>query len=359
VIYFHPPASQREPLQLDVEVAFRGGWLSEFYPAADPTAPGLEQMQLSGDTVGRLKWQDLLVGTKGTGPETDAPVWLEPRDVSAAPVTTRDGESEKYLFYRGIGEFDAPLRVVTDEATGTLSIHDQFGESLAGHSAVVPQLWLVEVRGNGALAFRTLDAITVGTGSHAALAQVSARFADHEFSTANFDSLRASMHTALVADGLYADEADAMLDTWRHAYFASPGLRLFFLVPQEWTDHRLPLTISQPAAVDRVMMARIEIVSPRQRELVRQIAQAPEVDAGWVWTIPESESRTRFFAGRPDFGKLDVAMPANYQAYLALGRFRNAILLAEERRSPTESLAKFIETYGLRGGIMPTPQSNE
>jgi hypothetical protein len=359
VIYFHPPASQTRPIELDVNVAFRGGWLSEFYPRADATSPGLENYQLNSQTVGTLSWKNLQVGTADKGPQTDEPVWLEPRDVQAATVTTPDGESERYLFYRGVGNFEAPLRVVTDELTNTLSIHGRF-DSLAGKvsSVRIPQLWLVEVRQDGSLAYRTLDGVSAHPGSDELLTKVSGTFTADDFCSSNFDALRTEMHAALVDDGLYGDEADAMLDTWRHAYFKSPGLRLFFLVPQVWTDHQMPLTISQPAKVDRVMMARIEIVSKRQRELVRRIADAdPEsIDTAWVDTIPAGDSRARFLAGRAEFGDLGVEIPADYQAYLDLGRFRNAILHDAHRREPTEGLKEFINIYGMNypvGQVVP------
>jgi hypothetical protein len=39
--------------------------------------------------------------------------------------------------------------------------------------------------------------------------------------------------------------------------------------------------------------------------------------------------------------------------YLALGRFRNALVLAEMRERPTENLGKFINTYQLRPFAVP------
>src|SRR6185503_9959314 len=40
VIYFHPPAAQTFS-NVNVRVKFRGGWLTEYYPFAEPFAPGL------------------------------------------------------------------------------------------------------------------------------------------------------------------------------------------------------------------------------------------------------------------------------------------------------------------------------
>ena len=79
------------------------------------------------------------------------------------------------------------------------------------------------------------------------------------------------------------DEAAALLDTWKLSYFESSGLRLFFLVPRQWTDDVLPLEISTPAKVVRVMIGRIELVSPAQRDLLDQIARTPRSDRGQWW----------------------------------------------------------------------------
>src|SRR5262245_8098868 len=35
VVYFHPGSGMPRPLRVNVEVAFRGGWLSEYYPTAE------------------------------------------------------------------------------------------------------------------------------------------------------------------------------------------------------------------------------------------------------------------------------------------------------------------------------------
>ena len=83
VIYFYPPAGRREPLQVDVSVRFRGGWLTEFYPQAHADTPGLTKGRfefgaLTPQTTSSLAWNDLAVGTDGTGPETDESVWLAP-----------------------------------------------------------------------------------------------------------------------------------------------------------------------------------------------------------------------------------------------------------------------------------------
>jgi hypothetical protein len=155
------------------------------------------------------------------------------------------------------------------------------------------------------------------------------------------------MHAALVADGLFADEATAMLETWRRAYFHSPGLRVFYVVPRAWTDHTLPLELSAPAQIERVMVGRIELISPEQREGLAKLASGPKTNANWLQQVYVSPNANRFFEGRADFGDLGVKIPPDYQTYLDLGRFRNALVIDAEHKQPTETLRTFIDTYGL------------
>src|SRR5207244_555293 len=63
VIYFHPPRDARLPLAVDVDVRFRGGWLTQFYPDAKVSADGLrvevgafQVDRLSESMIGSLSW---------------------------------------------------------------------------------------------------------------------------------------------------------------------------------------------------------------------------------------------------------------------------------------------------------------
>lgn len=364
VIYFYPPHGQLEPLPIDVSVRFRGGWLTEFYPQAKADAPRLEDGMfdfgdLTPKTVSSLTWDRLQVGTNAAGPQTDEHVWLAPRRVKAANLSTVDGESERYLFYRGVGQIRAPLRATLDRQAGQIALHANFDEVLTNQqSAEIPALWLVDVRQDGQCAFRTLDGLDVNNDPAAALARTDYQFADSDYRPANRNQLEAEMHVALVADGLYPDEATALLTTWQRSYFASPGLRLFYLVPQVWTDHYLPLTLSRDAVpyetrVERVMIGRLELVSDRQQALLNRLAQVAPSDGTWLEKVPESPAREKFLAGRTDFGDLGVPIPPDYQMYLALGRFRNALVAHEERVRPTATLTQFIDTYELHPFRIP------
>ena len=255
VIYFHPPQGQTEPFKLDVDVALHGGWLTEYYPDAKPEAPGLKEGEfdfgpITRETTGRLNWHDLTIGTSESGPKTESHVWLAPRNVEAASVKAVGGEAEKYLFYRGVGHFSAPLSISTDLAHDRLQIRGRFADVLNPQETALGlgRVWLVHVRKDGRSAFRSLGPVTVTADQSKTVAELPASFADKEFSLGSLESLCDELQAALVKEGLYADEATALVETWKGAYFKSAGLRAFFLVPRVWTDHYLSLSVSKPAA---------------------------------------------------------------------------------------------------------------
>ncbi len=365
VVYFHPPKDMKLPLKLDVDVAMHGGWLTQFYPDAVPEAPGLKQDRfefgpITNDTVGRLGWHNLTVGTSQSGPETDANVWLAPRSVDAASVQAASGgEAEKYLFYRGVGNFSAPLSISTDQAHNRLQLHSHFEDVLSGNqTAKIGRLWLVHVRKDGTSAFRSIGPVTAVADHEKVIGEIPASFSEKDFSLGNLASLCDELHAALVKDGLYKDEATALVETWRQAYFKSAGLRVFFLVPRVWTDHRLSFHVSVPAKIERVMVGRIELVSPEQKELLDKLSTMPISSPEWVSEVRQSPNAIKFFSGHSDFGDLGVKIPDDYQVYLDLGRFRNALVLERARRQPSDSLAKFINNYDLQSFDVENARAN-
>jgi len=377
VIYFHPAGpSARSRTRLDVEVEFRGGWLTQFYPQATAHTSGdaaganqdntFDFGNITPKTIGSLAWSGLQVGGGVSGPDTDSPVWLAPRRVACASVTAANGEAERYLFYRGVGKLKSPLLVTRDAENSRLQVRGRFaelGDDFKPEKLLKPNvgpLWLVDVRAGGACAFTSLDSVDASQGDQKVLANLPAWFDEADYSMENLAALRKSFSSALVRDGLNADEAEALLNTWEASYFKRPGLRLFFLVPRQWTDYVLPLRISGVPAADisRVMVGRIEIVTPHQRQLLKQISEAPSSNADWL-----NAAMVKANAGREDFyreqwyqqvlegtkllSSMNLEMPEDYRAYLALGRFRNALILDEAARNASGYLNQFIENYGL------------
>jgi len=402
VVYVHLPAGQTAAT-FDLSATFHGGFLSQFYPLAEPSVDGralrwqdvitthlvegkevsntIRELQmlgpgqngvttwqrwqapvLSAKTTSTLTWRGIRAGGALAAPKTDSPIWLAPRAVTAANLAV-GSEHERYLFYRGLAHLDAPL-VARRSADGrSLRVTPRVGDL---NPSTVPQLWLADLRSDGTAAFHTADAAVYHLPStdETAFSDIAATFAANEYSAERLKLLRQELHTALVADGLFADEAMALLATWEASYFKTPGQRLFFLVPREWTDRVLPLTTSIPTVVTRSMMGRIEVVSPAQRQALTTIATGPVSTTAWYDRFITEHIRYQDeksdFIERPGgaeihrrlqmgesgvFASLKVALPPDYQAYLSLGRFRDALLWDEQRRTPDAELAKFLRTY--------------
>src|SRR5262249_875931 len=99
---------------------------------------------------------------------------------------------------------------------------------------------------------------------------------------ADAESLATALRNALVGQGLYEKEAAAMVKTWESAWFQERGMRVLYLLPRAWTDRALPLAIAPaPKAIERVMVARAEIITPASetallQKIERYIAAMPK-----------------------------------------------------------------------------------
>jgi hypothetical protein len=263
VLYFHLPEKLKQ-LTVDVDVRFKGGWLTQYYPDAKSVSPGLapnaRDSKLSPDTLGTLTWKGLKVGGSRSGPNCNDAVWNAPRQVSCQSVETPKGESEKFLFYRGVGNLSTPLKVVRNK--NSVQLKDQ--------NSQLRQAWLVNI-GPGGCDFQELPD----------LRKKSSSTIPANLKPENLPRLKEKMRLALIADGLNADEAAAMLAAWNESYFQNPGLRVFYLLPQKWTDQVLPLKItsSDPKIqfkTVRTMLGRVEMISPEHEVLFKKLTSGDQ-----------------------------------------------------------------------------------
>jgi hypothetical protein len=328
VVYFYPQPSFPAQQTFLVGATFVGGWLTEFYPFADAEKPGFPNA-LDGRNRGTLLWQQLRLGTNEERlPATREHVWVAPRAVRSAVVTEgRRQESEKYLFYRGVGHLDAPLAV--HQRNGSVEVSRRGSELKS-----LPPLWLVRVQPDGRVQYQRAD-----TG-----ATSSVLIPDPDERAGNLDRLRLELRAALIGEGLFPDEAMAMLETWQLSYFESEGIRLMFILPRTWTDAHLPLSVSVDADITRVMLGRIELVSPYQRAKLHRLLSLPDDAFNLTPLYAESPIALREMSvgtsAHADLYRIaGREVPEALQLYDLLGRFRDA-LLAHERASTNDAAAK-------------------
>ncbi len=317
VIYFYPSAPAKAPGSLNISATFLGGWLTQFYPNAETKVHDTTGLQnLSSRSSSSLTWRNIELGANFPLPETKDTVWLAPREVAATSVRVRTyqgklTQSEKYLFYRGVAHLDSPLRVTKIDQQGRIALHAQPDELKNGISdSSFAKAWVVDIQPSGKIAYREAQ---VGQES-------SQHFEPDQYSTENFAVLKSSMQEALVAQGLFVDEARAMLNAWELSYFKNPGLRVFYIVPRTWTERVLPLTIDQRSLLTRVMIGRVELISDRQRDALNNFFEA-------VTQSPKSFKTNGYFE--------------------SLGRFGEAIVRHDSRGKNSKKVEEFFRFKGL------------
>ena len=291
VIYFY---ADRERA-VNVEVGFKGGSISQWYPKrsdgeamdimpqdrATPVVP----VDFGTGFTGRIVWKATVLAPgsveKITAPvDWETPQWPRARVAGANRVRTADGAVEGFLFYRGLGNFALPLRIVSDES-GRITVENRGAET-------IPYLLAYERTPAGDVLIREISHVYPGERR-----VLPAR-----------ENLKPRFAAELMLAGLSVGEASAMLATWKESYFERPGLRVFWVVPRAFTDRILPLTITPaPEKTERVLVGRSEVLTPA---FERELADGFRKDGGQRW----AEDRY-FLAYRERARQLGVVMPVN------------------------------------------------
>jgi hypothetical protein len=260
VLYFYA----ERPATVDVTVKFQRGLFTEWYPAA-----GVGQLYAyqnlfteKPDAEATIAWKDVHV-LPGASPqfrvEPSPSHYYAARGTDAAPVQVK-GSDEKFLFYRGVAGFAPPISAKL-EKNGTITVSNR-----AGAGTEIPRIILFTKQG-GRFGYRMHDALKAQTAGPAQAAQT---VLDPPSPNGTFEALRQELERTLVAQGLYAKEAKAMVDTWRDSWFED-GTRVFYIVPRATIDAVLPLKIEPaPSAVVRVFVGRMDLIAPADVTAVKK-----------------------------------------------------------------------------------------
>jgi len=252
VLYFYSP---REAT-VSVRVSLAKGLITEWYPHAASVAASNPRTDFSLcqiRTVGGIVWNAIRVepGSAANFPrDSTENHYYAARETSAAPIrvpTPSGDQQERFLFYRGVSTFPPPISA-TLSADGTVLVRSQLQEE-------VPNVILFERRGHK-VGYRILGPL----------------YNQSSFATPQLEGSLASLFSdlegILISQGLYADEAHAMLETWKSSWFAE-GSRIFYIVPRSFVESVLPLSISPtPTETTRVFVGRLELITPATQQAV-------------------------------------------------------------------------------------------
>jgi hypothetical protein len=256
VIYLYGP----EGSTARVRVTFPKGFITEWYPRANRVATfigsgnpprGPDVREPGKDEPDSIEWP--AVKLRRDSDSIDLPLEQPPSHYYAGRRTDSDAllvgnESEKFLFYRGVGRFQPPVAAVA--GAGDRIVVRDLGP------AQIPAAILFQNH-DGKISYRVSGPI----GSEVTLEIPQA--------AANTGMLRADMESILISQGLFAKEAKAMVATWGDSWFEE-GTRLFYFLPTSVVDSILPLEVRPaPPHVARVFVGRMEIFTPTMKRTIR------------------------------------------------------------------------------------------
>jgi len=261
VLYFYSPTETT----VSAKVGFRNGIITEWYPHASHLEPSSRQV-LDDSALyhwlqidGGIAWNSVSVEPDRAAhfPGDDrASRYYAARETSAAPlvVKTASGtQEEKFLFYRGVSAYSVPL--AAQSTAGGKALVKNLGQE------PIPSVILFERRGDK-LGYRLAGSIESET------------LIDPPELTSNLESLNQDLAGVLIAQGLYPDEARAMVETWRTSWFEE-GTRLLYIVPRAFVDEILPLSVSPaPSETVRVFVGRMELITPATEQEVEKALAA-------------------------------------------------------------------------------------
>lgn len=267
VLYFHSDHLEA----VKVEVSFPEGLVSEWYPDASGFLPPMNGItQLAG---GAMTWDvtlDPAINPSSFLAVSPEEIWAPSRNVASTPVrfTPAAGtpQTEQFIFYRGLAKFAPPFRTSV-AADGTITLVNASPESISA-------VFLLRTDATGG-AFVSLGELAAG-------GQLTHATPSIDTSMLSFlGAAHLALETALMGTGLYADEAQAMVDTWTRSWFQNVGLRVLYLAPRAWTEKWLPTKITPaPSEFTRTLVGRVELLTvAEEQQLVSDISAAASADA--------------------------------------------------------------------------------
>ena len=323
VVYFYGEKEQT----IDLTVRFPKGKITEWYPQAKEIEPS-RKVPLKGEaledihpsflnsSVGTnaseslIRWDVTMIPglyegalpTEQTGNHYFAARETDAVPVRVAPLTaTNSPEFEKFLFYRGVGNFASPL-MVTTSASGEMTLINNGTEPLR-------HLFVLGIKDG------TGKSIYIKELAPSAKQVVNLETEQTSLSLPKFVSnVSGRVAASLKSEGLYEKEAKAMVKTWVDSWFQEEGTRVLYVLPRSWTDEILPMTAKpHPRELVRVMVGRAEVISPAiESRLEQQLSLAKEGDSAAENEVRNEIKRLGRFAP-PVFERVRAKVDPKYE----------------------------------------------
>jgi hypothetical protein len=322
VIFFHAT----EPVEVELRVDFPGGIPAVWWPGTE--TPAIRYGKLTpapkeGEPIRSLEWRLFLKEPPKLGisgklelAHVDEKSWVKAlREVKADDVYVRAGEQyvgcerEKFVYYDGLLPRGQWVEIKFDKATVAVA-------NRAKHP--VYDMTVVDRR--------KADHIRI---ARIVKLEAEAKVAELEFKEVDAKGWPADGLEMLIGQlkeaGLFADEAKSLADLWKQELFLTPGVTLFYRLPQEEYDRLLPMNMKpKPEKLVRVGLVQHPHCEPDLAERVVAL----------VGDLSNEDFETRERAQK----QLDELGRA---AFVHLVRMRKEVKALEAKRRLEEILDKY------------------
>jgi len=235
---------------------------------------------------------------------------LPDSDDSTPPAKHEPGEKnnpdptepiEHFIFYRGAGQHQMyELRAVQGEGPHEFILRNH-------GTTTIPKVFAIQVV-DGQTSWMEVDSLDVVdhvdgetlNEKHLSFPKTSGK-ADHVAA-----DLRVAMINSLHAEGLTPAEATAMVNTWDNLWFTEPGTRFLAVLPQQFADEMVPLTITPiPKKIARVFVARVEIITREKEQILTSLLKPGDTGEN---LLPAAAQLADLQLGRYSAGGMERAL---------------------------------------------------
>lgn len=252
VLYFYSD----EKVQAKISVGFPQGVISQYYPAPISFYPAIGNLRNLG---GGLVNFDVEVTTEKLAlPKVESGnVYAPAREVASNDIRSGN-QNERFIFYRGLGDFVTALHISSSVGGGIF---------LQNIGSKISQVILLDVTSTTG-AVKALGPMEYQQQMHVNDKDLTYFRERQKLPRAEFEAQAQKVIVdALIASGLYPDESLAMFNTWKTSYLKSHGLRALYVLSRQETDRLLPITVSpQPTELVRTLVGRIEILHAEEEQ---------------------------------------------------------------------------------------------
>jgi hypothetical protein len=273
VIFFHA----EKPIECQLSIGFFGGmpgvwWPGTLYPAIRDKKPIKIEKRLEWDLGIKqipMGWQP----KSKEPPEVANDHWFKRlRQVKSEEIFARYGlrrdnvDREKFVYYDGLFPHAKWVKITVEKDSVAVS-------NRAGHALF--DVTVVDRRNEGKVRIGRLAQFDAGANLKNGVNAKTIDFA--EVDTTRFVSEASDLLVKqLTVAGLNEDEAGSLVDLWKKEFFETPGLHVFYRLPQDEYDFLLPMKLSPKAdsvvRVGLVFHGHLEPELPdRILELVKQL----------------------------------------------------------------------------------------